>query len=164
MKAIILSILIFIGIECEAQEQFTSLEWNAGVAYTDDTDGYFPGCSYLIGTTYITKSNLVVDAQIGLAFPTGVTGKVGVGFKAKNAIITAGIRPFPSHAYLQLQWLPNNKHHSFIFSFEESAYSMTGNDERIYGSLSYWYDLSAYSIRLATVGYRWNLGSKFGRK
>jgi|TARA_B110000483_G_scaffold186644_1_gene221004 hypothetical protein len=156
MKAIILSILIFIGIECEAQEQFTSLEWNAGVAYTDDTDGYFPGCSYLIGTTYITKSNLVVDAQIGLAFPTGVTGKVGVGFKAKNAIITAGIRPYPSHAYLQLQWLPNNKHHSFIFSFEESAYSMTGNDD--------WYDLSAYSIRLATVGYRWNLGSKFGRK
>jgi len=27
MKAIILSILIFIGIECEAQEQFTSLEY-----------------------------------------------------------------------------------------------------------------------------------------
>jgi hypothetical protein len=156
MKAIILSILIFIGIECKAQEQFTSLEWNTGVAYIDDIDGYLPGCSYLIGTTYITKSNLVVDAQIGLAFPTGATGKVGVGFKAKNAIITAGIRPYPSHAYLQLQWLPYNKHHSFIFSFEESAYSMTGNDD--------WYGPSAWSIRLATVGYRWNLGSKFGRK
>ena len=156
MKAIILSILVFIGIECEAQEQFTSLEWNTGVAYIDDIDGYFPGCSYLIGTTYITKSNLVVDAQIGLAFITGATGKVGVGFKAKNAIITAGIRPYPSHAYLQFQWLPYNKHHSFIFSFEESAYSMTGNDD--------WYGPSAFSIRLATVGYRWNLGSKFGRK
>jgi hypothetical protein len=156
MKAIILYILIFIGIECEAQEQFTSLEWNAGVAYIDDIDGYFPGCSYLIGTTYITESNVVVDAQIGLAFPTLVTGKVGVGFKAKNAIITAGIRPYPSHAYLQLQWLPYNKHHSFIFSFEESAYSMTGNDD--------WYGPSAWSIRFATVGYRWNLGSKFGRK
>ena len=156
MKAIILSILIFIGIECEAQEQFTSLEWNAGVAYIDDIDGYFPGCSYLIGTTYINENNVVVDAQIGLAFPTGVTGKVGVGFKAKNAIITAGLRPYPSHAYLQLQWLPYNKHHSFIFSFEESAYSMTGNDD--------WYGPSAFSIRLATVGYRWNLGSKFGRK
>jgi hypothetical protein len=156
MKSIILSILVFIGIECEAQEQFTSLEWNAGVAYIDDIDGYFPGCSYLIGTTYITESNVVVDAQIGLAFPTLVTGKVGVGFKAKNAIITAGIRPYPSHAYLQLQWLPYNKHHSFIFSFEESAYSMTGNDD--------WYGPSAWSIRFATVGYRWNLGSKFGRK
>ena len=99
---------------------------------------------------------MVVDAQIGLAFPTLVTGKVGVGFKAKNAIITAGIRPYPSHAYLQLQWLPYNKHHSFIFSFEESAYSMTGNDD--------WYGPSAWSIRFATVGYRWNLGSKFGRK
>ena len=43
MKAIILSILIFIGIECEAQEQFTSLEWNAGVSYIDD-GLYFPGC------------------------------------------------------------------------------------------------------------------------
>ena len=157
MKAIILSILIFIGIECEAQEQFTSLEWNAGVSASDADEGeYFPGCSYLIGTTYITKSNVVVDAQIGLALPTLATGKVGVGFKAKNTIITAGIRPYPSHAYLQLQWLPYNKHHSFIFSFEESAYSMTGNDD--------WYGPSAFSIRLATVGYRWNLGSKFGRK
>ena len=155
MKAIILSILIFIGIECEAQEQFTSLEWNAGVSYIDD-GLYFPGCSYLIGTTYITKSNLVLDAQIGLAFPTLAKGKVGVGFKGENAIITAGIRPYPSHVYLQLQWLPSNKHHSFIFSFEESANSITGNYN--------WEGPSFYSVRLATVGYRWNLGSKFGRK
>ena len=155
MKAIILSILIFIGIECEAQEQFTSLEWNTGVSYID-LDGYFPGCSYLIGTTYITKSNLVLDAQIGLAFPTFVTGKIGFGLKAKNSIITAGIRPFPAHAYIQMQWSPNNKRRSFIFSFEESAYSMTNDYD--------WDGLSAYSIRLATVGYRWNLGSKFGRK
>ena len=145
MKAIILSILIFIGIECEAQEQFTSLEWNTGVSYID-LDGYFPGCSYLIGTTYITKSNLVLDAQIGLAFPTFVTGKIGFGLKAKNSIITAGIRPFPAHAYIQMQWSPNNKHRSFIFSFEESAYSMTNDYD--------WDGLSAYSIRLATVGYR----------
>ena len=106
--------------------------------------------------TYITKSNLVLDAQIGLALPTLATGKVGVGFKGENAIITAGIRPYPSHAYLQFQWLPNNKHHSFIFSFEESANSITGNYN--------WEGPSFYSVRLATVGYRWNLGSKFGRK
>ena len=155
MKAIIVSILVFIGIECEAQEQFTSLEWNTGISYID-LDGYFPGCSYLIGTTYITKSNLVLDAQIGLAFPTLVTGKIGFGLKAKNSIITAGIRPFPSHAYIQMQWSPNNRHHSFIFSFEESAYGITNDYD--------WDDLSALSIRLATVGYRWNLGSKFGRK
>ena len=155
MKAIILSILIFIGIECEAQEQFASLEWNTGVSYID-LDGYFPGCSYLIGTTYITKSNLVLDAQIGLAFPTLVTGKIGFGLKTKNTIITTGIRPFPSHAYIQMQWSPNNNHQSFIFSFEESVYSMTNNYN--------WEGWSAYSIRLATVGYRWNLGSKFGRK
>ena len=154
MKAILLSILIFIGIECEAQEQFTSLEWNAGVSYIDD-GLYFPGFSYLIGTTYITKSNLVLDAQIGLAFPTLVTGKIGFGLKAKNTIITAGIRPFPSHAYIQMQWAPNNKHHSFIFSYEESAYSMTNNYD--------WDGWSAYSYRLATVGYRWNIGSRFGR-
>ena len=156
MKAIILSILIFIGIECEAQEQFTSLEWNTGLAIIDDLDGYFPGCSYLIGTTYITESNMVVDAQIGLAAPTLVTGKVGVGFKERNAIVTAGIRPYPLHAYLQRQWTPYNKHHSFIVSFEVSAYSMFDN--------YVWAGPSAYSFWLATVGYRWNLGSRFGRK
>ena len=162
MKAILLSILIFIGIECEAQEQFTSLEWNAGVCATDDVVDYFPGCSYLIGTTYITKSNLVLDAQIGLALPLLVTGKVGVGFKAKNAIITAGIRPYPSHAYLQLQWLPYNKHHSFIFSFEESAASFS--DSYSTPGFAFWERASYQSLRLVTVGYRWNLGSKFGRK
>ena len=162
MKAIIMSILIFIGIECEAQEQFTSLEWNAGLAYIPEYDEYIPGCSYLIGTTYITESNMVVDAQIGLAAPTLVTGKVGVGFKAKNAIITAGIRPYPSHVYLQLQWLPYNKHHSFIFSFEESAASFS--DSYSTPGFAFWERASYQSLRLVTVGYRWNLGSKFGRK
>jgi len=162
MKAIILSILIFIGIECEAQEQFTSLEWNAGLAYIPEYDESIPGFSYLIGTTYITEGNVVLDAQIGLAAPTLVTGKVGVGFKAKNAIITAGIRPYPSHAYLQLQWLPNNKHHSFIFSFEESAASFS--DSYSTPGFAFWERASYQSLRLVTVGYRWNLGSKFGRK
>ena len=162
MKAIILSILIFIGIECEAQEQFTSLEWNIGICESNDYFEYVPGCSYLISTTYITKSNLVLDAQIGLAAPTLVTGKVGVGFKAKNAIITAGIRPFPSHAYLQLQWLPNNKNYSFILSYEESAASFF--DSYRYTDFGFWPSASYQSYRLATVGYRWNLGSKFGRK
>tara|TARA_B110001452_G_scaffold60297_1_gene46965 strand:+ start:87 stop:575 length:489 start_codon:yes stop_codon:yes gene_type:complete len=162
MKAIILSILIFIGIECEAQEQFTSLEWNIGICESNDYFEYVPGCSYLISTTYITKSNLVLDAQIGLAAPTLVTGKVGVGYKAKNAIITAGIRPFPSHAYLQLQWLPNNKSYSFILSYEESAASFF--DSYRYTDFGFWPSASYQSYRLATVGYRWNLGSKFGRK
>ncbi|MDC1028585.1 hypothetical protein OAQ90_01415 [Schleiferiaceae bacterium] len=162
MKAIILSILIFIGIECEAQEQFTSLEWNIGICESNDYFEYVPGCSYLISTTYITKNNLVLDAQIGLAAPTLVTGKVGVGYKAKNAIITAGIRPFPSHAYLQLQWLPNNKSYSFILSYEESAASFF--DSYRYTDFGFWPSASYQSYRLATVGYRWNLGSKFGRK
>jgi len=162
MKAIILSVLIFIGIECEAQEQFTSLEWNVGICESNDYFEYVPGCSYLIGTTYITKSNLVFDAQIGLAAPTLVTGKIGFGFKVKNAIISAGIRPFPSHAYLQLQWLPNNKNYSFIFSYEESAASFF--DSYRYTDFGFWPSASYQSYRLATVGYRWNLGSKYGRK
>lgn len=161
MEKLILSILLFIGIQSQAQEKFFSYELNIGVSQTsDDYFEQFPGMSYLAGITRITRSNKVFEAQMGLAAPTIFTAKIGTGIYIEdaNTTITVGVRPFPAHGYVQLQWLPWGKSYGFTFSYEESAYSLLNDDGR--------YDfeqLSGFSVRILTVGYKWTVGSKFGR-
>lgn len=161
MRTLILSILLFIGIQSQAQENILSYELNIGVSQTtDDFIEHFPGISYLAGITRITRSNKVFEAQMGLAAPTVFTGRIGTGIYIEdaNTTITVGVRPFPAHGYVQLQWLPWGKSYGFTLSYEESAYSLLNNDGR--------YDfeqLSGYSVRILTVGYKWEVGSKFGR-
>jgi len=161
MRTLILSLLLFAGIQSQAQEDIFSYELNIGVSQTNDWFEYFPGMSYLVGITRITRSNKVFEAQVGLAAPYPITGRIGTGIYIEdaNTTITVGVRPLPAHAYIQLQWLPLNKSYGFTMSYEESAFSLLNNDGR--------YDfeqLSGYSFRILTVGYKWNIGSKFGRR
>jgi hypothetical protein len=164
MRTLILSILLFTGIQSQAQENILSYELNIGVSQTSDFYNDYvalsPGISYSAGTTRITRSNKVFEAQLGLAAPSVFTGRIGAGIYIEdaNTAITVGVRPFPAHGYVQLQWLPWGKSYGFTLSYEESAYSLLNNDGR--------YDfeqLSGYSVRILTVGYKWEVGSKFGR-
>lgn len=159
MRTLILTLLLFAGIQSQAQEDIFSYELNIGVSQTNDWFEYFPGMSYLVGITRITRSNKVFEAQMGLAAPSVFTGRIGTGIYIDdaNTTITVGVRPYPAHGYVQLQWLPWGKSYGFTFSYEESAFSLLNNDGR--------YDfeqLSGYSLRILTVGYKWNIGSKFG--
>ena len=46
------------------------------------------------------RNNCLLDMEIGLAFPTIVTGKIGFGFfidKKEKSAIVLGIRPWPLH-------------------------------------------------------------------
>ena len=165
MRTLILSILLFTAIQSQAQENILSYELNIGVSQTSDFYNeyfaLFPGISYSAGITRITRSNKVFEAQMGLAAPSVFTGRIGTGIYIDdaNTTITVGVRPYPAHGYVQLQWLPWGKSYGFTLSYEESAYSLLNNDGR--------YDfeqLSGYSLRILTVGYKWNIGSKFGRR
>lgn len=164
MRRLIFSILLFTGIQSKAQENILSYELNFGVSQTSDFWNDYvalsPGISYSAGTTRITRSNKVFEAQLGLAAPTIFTGRIGTGIYIEdaNTAITVGVRPYPAHAYVQLQWLPWGNSYGLTLSYEESAYSLLNNDGR--------YDfeqLSGYSVRILTVGYKWEVGSKFGR-
>ena len=157
--------MLFTGIQSQAQENILSYELNIGVSQTSDLYNeyfaLFPGISYSAGITRITRSNKVFEAQMGLAAPSLFTGRIGTGIYIDdaNTTITVGVRPYPAHGYVQLQWLPWGKRsYGFTLSYEESAYSLLNNDGR--------YDfeqLSGYSLRILTVGYKYTLGSKFGR-
>ena len=64
-------------------------EWNFGIALISDSYIPFPGGSALWGTTYVNQENLIFEYEVGFAFPTLVTGKIGVGkrFNDTNIIL-----------------------------------------------------------------------------
>jgi hypothetical protein len=168
MRTLILTLLLFAGIQSQAQEDIFSYELNIGVSQTNDWFEYFPGMSYLVGITRITRSNKVFEAQVGLAAPYPITGRIGTGIYIEdaNTTITVGVRPLPAHAYVQLQWLPLNKSYGFTMSYEESAFSLLKSEPNysVEPSLFDIEALSGNSFRILTVGYKWNIGSKFGRR
>lgn len=121
------------------------LEWNFGAALIGDGDydGWFPGTSFLIGSRYDFDNNLFLDGEIGLALPSIVTAKGGVGAyinKNNKSAISIGVRPYPMHAYAQINF-PESKIGQWIFSAE------IGN------ASSY----SFYSNAILNCGYRWKL-------
>ena len=80
---------------------------NVGVAFADFP---FPGASLLGGVRKVSESGFVFEAEAGLAFPTIVTGKVGVGIQrfAGGPSGTLGLRLWPLHAYYQ-QSIPTKR-------------------------------------------------------
>ena len=123
MKKIIL-ILILIPIIGFSQNSNKYKEFNAGVYVNDlefegwsgiDFDFIFPGASFLWGKTNYYSNNLFFDYQIGVAFPSLITGKAGLGIGSLDSPVTfsTGIRPWPLTYYVQLDF---NKR--FIISVE----------------------------------------------
>ena len=68
-------------------------EINGGAA--DAWVGWFPGGSVLWGTTTQYNNKLVGEYQVGLAFPSIVTGKCAVGLGNLDYNLLLGLRPWP---------------------------------------------------------------------
>ena len=114
-------------------------EWNFGVAFLSyDSLIPFPGGSALWGTTFINKENLIFEYEVGFAFPTLVTGKIGVGKRFNNTSVVIGVRPWPTTVYLQTSF-STTKEKSWIASIEGSPLG----EDIIIGNIN--------------VGYRWNI-------
>ena len=149
------------------------IESNWGLAYIGESDAIFPGTSVLMGRRSYFSKNGFTDTQIGLAFPSVLTAKVGVGHTgAKGGHFSAGLRVFPTHVYIQntlpskrcnrdvsrrkLQRLERRgksaadiKCSEWAFSFEISPLLFTGS---LPGELE---TLSFYSMAMLTAGHRW---------
>ena len=140
------------------------VEWNVGVAYIDldDFEIPCPGTSVLFGNTFETENNLLIDAEVGLAFPSIVTGKIGIGKylnKENKSAFIVGVRPWPMHLYTQIN-LPNRKRGQWIFSVEIGAEELLEET-----NLSAEFDgFSLYSVGLVSIGYRWSLFKRKSNK
>lgn len=139
-------LIVALSVVCltsNAQKKY--IELNVGAALIDDgfVNGWFPGTSVLIGNQFELQNSLFLDAEIGIAFPSVVTAKVGLGVytnKSKNASLVFGVRPFPMHGYAQVN-LPQSSVGQWLFSAEIGG----GND------------LSLYSHAILNCGYRWKV-------
>lgn len=123
MKKIIL-ILIITPIIGFSQNSNKYKEFNVGIYVNNlqfegwsriDLDFIFPGASFLWGKTNYFDNFYFFDYQLGVAFPSLVTGKAGVGIGSQDSpfIFSTGIRPWPLTYYVQLDI--NSK---FIISIE----------------------------------------------
>ena len=150
------------------------LELNAGIAYIPEVGidiSVYPGASFLVGKRFEqTDGNLILDMEIGLAFPTIATGKIGGGFylnKEEKSAIIAGIRPWPLHMYTQIN-LPKGPKGQFILSLEVGSAIIRRRaeviDEYPLHDDDMWYrpyeSLSAESQFIVNFGYRWTIGKK----
>lgn len=137
--------LLTIGVN--AQSRITYSEINAGIS--TGVVPIFPGASSLVGATVRYPSGFIVDYQGGIAFPTLLTGKVGVGLPVDyNMDLTVGIRALPSSIYAQLLVKRPTKKSDLVFTAEALAWSPA---------------FGQYSI--LTVGWRFNDDNKlFGWK
>ncbi len=125
------------------------LDLNFGLAFTDlliDDDNssfIFPGVSFLWGNTITYANNTVLEFEAGFAFPSIVTGKIGIGKKFENSTIIAGVRPFPLNIYVQSSFAHSDRGY-WTVSFEHNP--LRDSDNLIsFGSRS-----------LLTFGYRWH--------
>ena len=99
MKRIIL-ILILAPLLTLSQSNNTYKEINIGVALFDDSG--FPGASFLFGKTNYFSNNTLLDYQLGIAFPSIFTGKIGFGIGNEDFATIIGFRVWPSCPYIQI--------------------------------------------------------------
>ena len=91
-----------------------------------------PGASLLLGSTF-SYSNVIFELQLGAAFPSMVTGKIGIGFGNLNRNFVLAVRPWP------LTVGPQVKIEQWTFSLEIG----TGEGSSFQTGL------------IGTVGHRW---------
>ena len=116
------------------------VEANMGLATIGEYshDFVFLGCSVLYGQTTSFDKAIVVEWEVGLAFPSIATGKVGFGFGNTENNVMASLRLWP------LTFGPQIRIENFVASFE------IGNTE----------ELSMEAGFIATIGYRFTIKTK----
>ena len=154
MKKIIFSLVLFLFFfqTSIAQEStpITSknsfIEWNFGIAFISEENFPFPGTSVVWGKTYVNENDIIFEYQAGFAFPSLITGKIGIGKMFDTTKVIAGIRPFPFNVFLQSSFAPK-KNGYWIASVELNP--LNANTDISFGSKA-----------ILNVGYRWSLTAK----
>ena len=154
MKKTIFSslLLLFFFITSNAQKstsissENSFIEWNVGIAFIADENFPFPGTSVLWGKTHVNENDIIFEYQAGFAFPSLITGKIGVGKMFGSTKVIAGIRPFPFNVFLQSSFAAR-KNGYWIASAELNPLNAKNN-------------ISFESKAIVNVGYRWSLNVK----
>ena len=119
MNKIFLILILFPIFLC-SQSNNTYKEFNFGIAVVDDFG--FPGASFLFGQTNYYTNNTLLDYQIGIAFPSILTGKVGFGIGDIDFTTIVGIRAWPTCPYFQFSLKERHNFSIDYHIFKESEF------------------------------------------
>lgn len=133
----------------DPDDKLTYTEFNYGVALVGILP--FPGASLLYGKIVPVSDTYFLDAEIGIAFPSLATGKIGLGGISKGNKYTVGVRPWPFHFYFQKE-ISKRSNGSWILSIEVSPQVVIWKESMAEASL--------FSYGMINIGRRWNRGSK----
>lgn len=133
-KLILISLLLLSSLLVKGQtETVKYVELNTG--FSTGTVPFFPGGSIMVGATHKFDSGIILDYEGGVAIPTIITLKGGVGFNIKKDIITFGIRPWPGSVYAQYEIMRPGKSSDIVLTAEGS--------------------LGVIQSSIFTIGWRW---------
>lgn len=120
MKKIIL-IFIFLPLLGFAQNTIPYVEVNAGIS--TGIVPFFPGASVLYGATTKYNSGIILDYEAGIAFPSLITFKGGVGYDFNGTQVSVGIRPWPATTYGQVEISRPKKMSDIVLTVEGMLWS-----------------------------------------
>lgn len=101
MKKLLLLITL-LPILANAQTKTKYVEANIG--FSTGVVPFFPGASALYGAEKKYPSGFLIDYAAGIAFPTLVTAKGGVGYDFNGTELSLGVRPWPPASYVQVRF------------------------------------------------------------
>ena len=131
-KLILISLLLLSSLLVKGQT-VKYVELNTG--FSTGTVPFFPGGSIMVGDTHKFDSGIILDYEGGVAVPTIITLKGGIGFNVKKDIITFGVRPWPGSVYAQYEIMRLNKSSDIVLTAEGS--------------------LGVIQSSIFTIGWRW---------
>lgn len=125
----------------------TYVEFNGGMANLSDEweGGWFPGGSWLVGHQNYVAKNVFLEIQGGLAFPSFVTVKMGLGVTGEGIGFSVGVRVFPTMGYAQVHFPSKNGQ----LNISAEASPLTNSN---------YSDLSVGATNIFTIGYQFNVG------
>lgn len=125
MKKLLLILFILISNVCYSQHiKTTYTELNFGASFGNIP--VFPGASALYGAHHQYESGFVLDYEGGLALPSLITAKGGVGFAINEKFdLTLGVRAWPTSTYIQLKSNRPSRPRDIVFTIEAMPWSAT---------------------------------------
>ena len=141
MKKLLLILIATLSLNLSNAQKVTKFtELNTGISM--GIAPLFPGVSFLMGESIKYNSGVILEYEGGIAFPSIFTGKAGIGFSLDEKFdLTAGVRPWPTSTYLQLQSHRPDKLRDILFTVETMNWGST----------------SFYQSAMFTVGWRYNI-------
>ena len=121
MKYIIIFLLTVVSLSTQAQTTTPHIEFNTG--FSTGIIPAFPGGSLLYGATTKWNSGIIFDYQGGLAFPSLLTGKMGIGYDIDGTEATVGFRVWPPTSYAQVTINRPDRRSDIVLSVERMLWS-----------------------------------------